>query len=57
MCPGAGDRSKSQEHSQAADQGQALGPVISSWNPLPSHLYSLPVAVATSHYKLDGLKL
>ena len=57
MCPGAGDRSRSQEHGQAADQGQALGPVISFWNPLLSHLYSLPVAPATSHHKLDGLKL
>lgn len=36
VCPGAGDRSRSQEHGKAADQGQALGPVISSWNPLLS---------------------
>lgn len=58
VCPGAGDRSRSQEHGKAADQGQ---PWVQSFLLgilcFPSHLYSLPVATATSHHKLDGLKL
>ena len=43
VCADSGDRSRSQEHRQQIRVCQALGPVISSWNPLPSHLYSLPV--------------
>lgn len=53
VCPGAGDRRRSQEHSQAADQGQALGPDISSGTLPPICIHFL--YVATSHHKLDGL--